>query len=560
MLTTFMNGYKNEDLYKALQELQVIDSKLLEQSFHEAEENGSGLDDVLLQKDAMSAVALGRIISDAISVPFVNLGEISIDPEVLHIIPEQVARSQKVIAFKIEGRDLYIASYQPENTLIADFLAKKTGLRVLMHYTLRIILNKSISLYSKNVTDAFDEIIKKNAEEATGNKTAEPPIIVIVDTIIRYAFQNGASDIHIEPLEEKMLVRFRIDGILHDVVKLPLELHPQIVTRVKVMSSLRTDEHQESQDGKISFTHLEEDLDIRVSIAPITKGEKIVMRLLSENSRQFALSDLGFSPTDLEKVQNAYKQPHGMILATGPTGSGKTTTLYAVLKLINKREINIMTIEDPVEYQIDNVNQIQVNEKADVTFAKGLRSIVRQDPDVILVGEIRDEETADIAINSSMTGHLVLSSLHTNDAVTTFPRLIDMQVEPYLVASTVNIVIAQRLVRKICNACKVSHEVHLSDLDETIREHFPKKTKTVTVYKGKGCSVCNQIGYVGRIGIYEVLEINDELREAITAKADTSELLHIARKSGMNTMFQDGIEKVKQGITTIEEVVRVIKQ
>lgn len=331
-----------------------------------------------------------------------------------------------------------------------------------------------------------------------------------------------------------------------------------------MLSKLRTDEHQKAQDGKL-VTKIEEDnLDLRVSIVPITNGEKVVMRLLSEKSRQFSLEDLGFSETDLVKVTTAYKKPHGMILSTGPTGSGKTTSLYAILKLLNKREVNIATIEDPVEYDMDGINQIQVNEKTELTFAKGLRSIVRQDPDIILVGEIRDEETAGIAINSAMTGHLVLSTLHTNDAATSIPRLTDMNIEPFLISSTVNIIIAQRLVRKICQNCRVSYESPVKDLtknlsDASVAKHFKGEEKA-RLYKGQGCPTCQHTGYTGRIGVFEILEITDEIRKAIVDKKPANIIHDLAIKSGMTTMLDDGLEKTKKGLTTIEEVVRVTKE
>jgi len=425
-------------------------------------------------------------------------------------------------------------------------------------------MKMSLSLYSKKITTAFEDLINENVSKVKKLANDEPPIRKIVDTMITYAYQNSASDIHIEPLLDSTLVRFRIDGMMHDVVSLPANLDTQIVTRIKVMANLRTDEHQETQDGKINFKVIYEEnksdnLDIRVSIAPVVGGEKIVMRLLSEKSRNFSIEDLGLQESDLKKVNAAYQQPHGMILSTGPTGSGKTTTLYAILKQLNRREVNIMTIEDPVEYQIENVNQMQVNPKADFTFSKGLRSIVRQDPDIILVGEIRDSETAGIAINSAMTGHLVLSTLHTNDAVTTFPRLMDMGVEPYLVASTVNVVIAQRLIRKICSKCKTSIEINPNDLDIQLKKYFTE-TSNFHIFHGKGCDICNYTGYSGRIGIFEVLIMNENIRLAVTEKKNADELKKLALSSGMKTMLDDGIEKVKLGITTIEELLRVTKE
>ncbi|OGK14251.1 hypothetical protein A3A93_00970 [Candidatus Roizmanbacteria bacterium RIFCSPLOWO2_01_FULL_38_12] len=558
-----MAAYKNVDLFSAINELHIVDEKILKSCLSVSDNCNLPLGEIILSKDLLSEDNLGKIIGDLISVPYVNLTEVNILSEVLHLIPKKVAQVQQIIAFKNDEKGLHVATSDPSNTQIIEFLSKKTGKSIIKYFSSQSQINKALNLYSQSITKAFDEIIAKNVQEAKGDKNAEPPIIKIVDTILKYAYENNASDVHVEPLEESTLVRFRLDGILHDIVKLPHELDSQIVTRVKVMANLRTDEHQEAQDGKINFQiqngNQNEHLDIRISVAPTTKGEKIVMRLLSERTRHFSLSDLGFVDEDLKKVEDAYHLPHGMILATGPTGSGKTTTLYAILKLINTRKVNIMTIEDPVEYQVENVNQIQVNIKTDLTFARGLRSIVRQDPDVILVGEIRDEETADISVNSAMTGHLVLSSLHTNDAVTTFPRLIDMGVEPYLIATTVNVVIAQRLVRKICNKCRVTIDVPYDKLDKQIQKYFGKSSKQL-LYHGKGCDICHKTGYVGRIGIYEILLMNEELSQAIVDKKNSYDLRKISIKSGMRTMLEDGIEKVKQGITTIEEILRVTKE
>lgn len=558
--------YDNQSLYSALQELGVIDKNQLDEAFDESKKQNIKLENTLLEKDLISDENLGKTISDLVSLPLVRLGEISISQEVLQLIPEVVARKQKIIAFNKNKNGLYIATSDPENIQILDLIEKKFGVPVFVYFATQQDINNALFLYKKDLATTFAEIIKENIREANTRQLSQldPPIIKIVNAILTYAYQNRASDVHIEPLKEKAIVRFRIDGILHDILSLPLDLHPPIVTRVKVISNLRTDEHSVAQDGKLQFKLDEEDVDVRVSIVPITTGEKIVMRLLSERSRQFSLLDLGLSFTDLKKVKAAYAKPYGMILATGPTGSGKTTTVYAILKLLNDRGVNIMTIEDPVEYNIEGVNQIQVNPKTNLTFAAGLKSIVRQDPDIILVGEIRDNETADIAINSAMTGHIVLSTVHTNDAATTIPRLLDMSVEPFLIASTVNVIIAQRLVRKIHTRCRVSEDIEVKQLAKYINESLLKKffgkVKTVRLYKGKGCQLDHGIGYEGRIGIFEVLEIDEEVRKAILKRADADTIKKIAIKSGMTTMIENGLEKVKQGLTTIEEILRVTKE
>ena len=561
-----MRLYTNEELFTALKELSVIDPERLKAAFDESKQLAAPLYEILVKSDLVSDTNLGKVIADLISYPFVDLKVIAIDESVLKVIPEVYAKAKHVIAFRKDKQGLHLAMSDPSDNQTSEFISKKVGIPVVTYYATKRGIAEAINLYAKDMQEVFGDIIEESVKQAQGTKKAEPSIIKIVDTIIKYAHQNKASDVHIEPADDKSVVRFRIDGILHDIIKLPEFLHEQIVTRVKVMAKLRTDEHQSAQDGKLSARLEDENLDIRVSIVPITDGEKIVMRLLSETSRQFSLQDLGFSEADLKKVMDAYNKPHGMILATGPTGSGKTTTLYAILKLLNKRVVNIMTIEDPVEYDIEGVNQIQVNSTTNLTFAAGLRSIVRQDPDIILVGEIRDEETADISINAAMTGHLVLSTLHTNDAATSIPRLLDLGVEPYLVASTVNLIIAQRLMRRICVKCRLSKEVDLASkgsiegISETLIKKYFGENKTIRVYEGRGCDVCHDTGFTGREGIYEVLVVDDAIREAVVKRIDANEIMKIAVSSGMETMLENGIQKVKEGITTLDEVLRVTKE
>jgi general secretion pathway protein E len=373
--------------------------------------------------------------------------------------------------------------------------------------------------------------------------------------------------VHIEPEEKESLIRFRIDGILHDFAAVPKSLHDQIITRIKVLSRLRTDEHLAPQDGKMQLKLEEENLDIRVSLVPIVEGEKAVLRLLASRFRQFSLMDLGMSEKDLQKMIKAYGRSFGMILSTGPTGSGKTTSIYSILKILNTREKNITTIEDPVEYKIKGVNQIQTNTKADLTFASGLRSILRQDPNIIFVGEIRDNETANIAVNAALTGHLVVSTLHTNDAATALPRLTDMKVEPFLVASTVNIIVAQRLIRKICDFCKVAVKIPYKNLAshlsaDIIRRHFGANITEVTeiqVYQGKGCKACHMSGFQGRLGVFEILEVSEKIRKLIVEKNDSDVILKAAMEEGMTTMLDDGLNKVAKGLTSLSEVLRVTK-
>lgn len=407
-----------------------------------------------------------------------------------------------------------------------------------------------------------EEGVTKTHIEEELSRGADISIVDLVDSLVEYGYRARASDIHIDPEENRVRVRFRIDGVLHDVFIFPKNIQSEVVTRIKVLAGLRTDEHQAAQDGR--FRSAIKDVgyvDVRVAIAPTYHGENVALRILATQSGEYTLETLGCSTKDLKRIQKAIEKPYGMILATGPTGSGKTTTLYAILKKLNKPDVSIITIEDPIEYAIPGINQIQVNPRTNLTFAKGLRSILRQDPNIIMVGEIRDEETAEIAVNAALTGHLLLSTLHTNDAATAFPRLIDMKIEPFLIASTVNVAIGQRLVRKICEHCKVKKT--LSDSEwKSLLESLPEDLLdgNRVFYYGKGCSQCGDTGYFDRIGIYEVLEVNKEIRDAILRRASAEEIKAIAVKNGMTTMVEDGVAKAFEGITTIEEVLRVIHE
>lgn len=386
-------------------------------------------------------------------------------------------------------------------------------------------------------------------------------IVDLVNHLLEYAYDMHASDIHIDPLSDMVRVRMRIDGVLQTVFTLPKEVHAEVISRIKVIAGLRIDEHNAAQDGRFRVMLDGQPIDIRVSIAPTYHGENVVLRLLSDRSADFTLERLGFSANDQRKIRKAITKTSGMVLATGPTGSGKTTTLYALLKELNTEEVSIVTIEDPIEYAVDGIRQIQVNTQTNLTFAKGLRSILRQDPNIVMVGEIRDTDTAEIAVNAALTGHLLLSTLHTNDAATTLPRLFDMGVEPYLVASTVNVAIGQRLVRKICEQCRTTHRItdaEAASLSEVLPEGTVHAGMEVT--RGQGCERCSGRGYQGRISVNEVLVMNNDIREAILRKASAREIKDIAIKNGMTTMIEDGFEKVRAGVTSIEEVLRVIHE
>lgn len=520
---------------------------------------GSTLYDSLIEKNIANDEKLGILMADYLKVPFVVLSKITIPAEVFKIVPERIARKYKVICFGSDETGLKLAMFDPSNKALIDSISKKTGLKINPYLATERDIVGSFHIYQKDLQKTFDDLIAQSVK----TPLKDIPVAKIVDLIFTYALQDRSSDVHIEPQDEDTIVRFRIDGMLQDIFKLPVSLHDRIITRIKVLSKLRTDEHQAAQDGKIRYNNEDQVVDIRVSIIPIVDGEKAVLRLLSTQDRQLSLADLGISESDLSKLTNTIKKSYGMILSTGPTGSGKSTTIYSILKILNRREKNITTIEDPVEYRIKGVNQINVNPKTGLTFANGLRSILRQDPNIIFVGEIRDIETAGIAVNAALTGHLVVSTLHTNDAATALPRLIDMKIEPFLVASTINIIIAQRLVRKICEMCKTSKIITLEELlknlpEETIQKHFGKE-KVYQIYYGKGCKVCLNTGYSRRIGVFEILEVSKNIKKLIIEKSDADDIAKQAYIEGMSTMLDDGLEKVKMGLTTIEEVLRVTK-
>ncbi|OGD85674.1 hypothetical protein A2164_03060 [Candidatus Curtissbacteria bacterium RBG_13_35_7] len=555
--------YDNQQIYKALSELEVIPQDKLKSAFDESNQSNTPFDEILVNKELISDENLGKIIASSLKVPFVSLAKVHITDDLLIIVPEILARNSHLIAFERTKDGVKLAMSNPNDKELINLISKKTGEKIIPHYATKRDITSSLKYYQKEMQNTFNDLLNAQVEKAKKSTEKEAPVSKIVDLLIEYAAENKASDIHIEPEENNILIRYRVDGILHDVLHLPRELHSQMVSRIKVMSRLRTDEHLSAQDGKMQAGAGNEKIDIRVSIVPIVDGEKVVLRLLSSHTRQFALDNLGMSKGDIAKLKKAFTKPYGILLSTGPTGSGKTTTIYAIVKIINSREKNIATIEDPVEYDIPGINQIQVNPKTNLTFAAGLRSILRQDPDIVFVGEIRDNETAGISVNAAMTGHLVLSTLHTNDASTTLPRLIDMGIEPFLVASTINAIIGQRLIRKICDSCRQSQIIPQDEIIQSIppkilSRYFPTKGN-IRVYQGKGCSVCHNTGYRERIGIFEVLQISPAIRKLIENKASADTIKQKAIEEGMTTMIEDGLSKVQTGITSVEEVLRATK-
>jgi len=549
-----------------ISKIGLVETEVLETALKTAEENQQDFVTFLIKQNLIKSEEIGQLIANSLHLKFVNLTKEKIQTDALQLLPEIVARKQKMLIFRRDQDGVKVAMSDPFDYAMIKSLEKKVGDKVEPYYATDFDIENNFGLYRKSIQQEYASSIQKQAIIAQGAKAESISVVRLVDDLFSYAYTNHASDIHIEPTETEIVIRFRIDGILYDVLRLTKNILDSVTTRIKILAKMRTDESRAAQDGKIVSKVEGEKVDIRVSVVPITHGEKIVMRLLSSKGKEFTLEDLGMASVDLEKVSRAVKKPYGMLLVTGPTGSGKTTTLYALVKILNSRNINICTIEDPVEYDLEGVNQIQVNPKTNLNFAQGLRSLLRQDPDVIMVGEIRDEETASIAINSAMTGHLVLSTLHTNDAPTALPRLLDMKIEPFLVASTVNIIIAQRLVRQICMKCIVSYSLTDKEIDDLKHqlelEKFLnlKELKEIRLYKGKGCDACNHSGYSGRIGIFEVLEVKENIKDLIGARADSDQIKKAARENGMITMLEDGFQKVISGKTTIEEIFRVTKE
>ncbi len=551
------------------------------------------MEDALLKRNLVSEEMVLKAKAYLLGIPFVDLASEVIDPEILRIIPEAIARHNHIVAFRKSGGNLEVAMLDPDDLQTIDFIKKKSGLNILPRLTTRASLETVLRQYQKSLEEEFSKIIKTESSsvvkvvgdgqakvQAGGDidlqKAAEElPIVRIVETLIRHAILEGASDIHIEPEEKDVVVRYRVDGILKDVMILPREVHQGVTARIKVLASLKLDEHRLPQDGRFKIEAEGYKVSFRVSILPVYDGEKVVMRLLREDTQGFTLESLGFRGQGLEAVHRAIKRPTGLILATGPTGSGKTTTLYTVLDILNTPEVNISTIEDPIEYRMPRINQTQVKPDIGFSFAQGLRTLVRQDPDIIMVGEIRDNETAGLAINAALTGHLVLSTLHTNSAAGAIPRLIDMKAEPFLIASTLAVVVSQRLVRQLCPDSRTKYnltkkeldvlgkEVNLDKVLATLKKEkiiAPEATwETIDFYRPRESESCPD-GYKSRMGIREVLEITARIKELITSSASSDEIQQAAESEGLVTMLEDGFIKAAQGITSIEEVLRVSRE
>ncbi|MBI2493440.1 MAG: type IV-A pilus assembly ATPase PilB [Candidatus Rokubacteria bacterium] len=564
---------------RRLGDLLVADGLITPEQLSKAlgEQKGSTekLGSILIKLGFINEEQLIGFLSRQYGVPSITLSQLEIDPEVLKLVPAPIAKKYEVLPVRRMGNSLALAMADPTNVFALDDISFMTNLQVLPLVASQTAIKKSIDRHYESKTEAIASVMQdlstdfSNVEIVDGDEEAaakvdifelkesadEAPVVKLVNMVLVDAIQKGSSDIHFESYEKVFRIRFRIDGVLHEMLSPPKRLEAAILSRLKIMSNLDIAERRLPQDGRIKLRYSNREIDFRVSTLPTIFGEKAVLRILDKDSLRLDLTQLGFDPWSLGKFNGAIHQPYGMVLITGPTGSGKTTTLYSAVHTINSPDVNIMTAEDPVEYNLKGVNQVQVNEHIGRTFAAALRSFLRQDPDVILVGETRDLETAQISIRAALTGHLVFTTLHTNDCPSTIARLLDMGIPPFLVSSSLLLILAQRLGRKICSQCK---EPYAADEESLVPYgHAPTGKGTVQFYKGKGCPTCNFTGMKGRVAIYETMPISEELRGAILRSATTAELREVAQRDGMKTLRQNGLQKVLEGTTTVEEVLRV---
>jgi len=549
----------------------LITSKQLDRILKIQKDNGGkDLQKIIIDLDILKKDQMMLALADEIGEKYVNLNDITIDPTIVVLIPEEMARRHQLIAIDKDEKKLTVAMANPLDVFAHDELKIRLGYDIESALSYGEDINKALDEVF-GVTDEWDQVIgkienmqitvlkeeeKERADISAISESEEAPIIALVNLVILRAVKEKASDIHIEPFgEDTLKVRYRIDGILHDVMSLPRNLQLSVISRIKIMSDLDIAEKRLPQDGRIQVNIGGRKINIRVSILPAVTGESAVLRILDPSSILLELESLGFSPDILPNFLSLIKKPNGIILVTGPTGSGKSTTLYTTLNLLNSTEKKIMTIEDPVEYRLKGISQVQAKPKIGLTFAAGLRSFLRQDPDIMLVGEIRDRENAEIAVQAALTGHIVLSTLHTNDAPSSVIRLIDMGIEPFLISSSVVGIIAQRLVRRICPKCK--KEIKMTPDIKKILDEYEINSNEITLYKGEGCPYCKETGYKGRIAIFELMLITENIRDLISKNVATGKLREAAIKEGMCQLREDGIKKVCEGITTIDEILRV---
>jgi type IV pilus assembly protein PilB len=541
----------------------------------EAERKDQNLIDLLVSEGIADIPYLNSFVAASLGVELANLSRRPIDEQALKLLSEEIARQRRVIVFNREADGaLDVAAADPSDLETIEFLKQHLKAKIRPFYATPEDLQRGFSVYGLESAGDFKKIIEENIQASLRSQTksaaeaaAELPIVAIVDNLLSYAESLRASDIHLEILEETTMVRYRIDGVLYEMMRIPKTVHPALVARIKILGGLKIDEHYKPQDGRFRHQIVGQIVDIRVAVMPTYYGEKVEMRLLESSQKPLSLEELGMLPKIANVVSENLKKAYGMILSCGPTGCGKTTTLYALMNILNKPNVNIVTIEDPIEYNMRYINQSQINPQAGITFGSGLRALLRQDPNIVMVGEIRDKETAGIAIQAALTGHLLLSSLHTNDAPTAIPRLIDLEAPPFLISSVLNLIIAQRLVRRICLSCIYSYEAG-SEVKQAIIKQLrelkvpaPESRVPKILYRGKGCLACGNTGYRGRLGIFEIIESTDKIKKVITEPRFSAEALwEEARKEGGETMFEDGLGKVQLGLTTIEEVLRVIRE
>lgn len=576
-----------QNVEKLLLEKQIVTAKQLEEYKVRAIQHNEPLLSVIQQAGVANEEDMTKLLAEASGLAYVNLSNVIVPPDILSLLSRDNADTYRAVVFGRSSGKLAVAMVDPSNIQAADFLSRKTGEAIDTFMASQTGIEKILMQYTADMSDDIKDVMgsvapadsAKTDSTQLQNLVQDAPITRALNTILEYAANTKASDIHVEPREHDLRIRFRIDGVLRETMKLPKTIEAALVSRIKILSNLKIDEHRIPQDGEFTVQVGKNAIDLRIAIAPIVWGEQIVIRLLDKSNTRLTLESLGFKGRAFRVIREGIHKPHGMTLATGPTGSGKSTTLYAVLQDIKNVAINIVTLEDPVEYKMDGINQIQINSAVGLTFASGLRSILRQDPNVIMVGEMRDEETANLAVQSALTGHVVLSTIHTNSAAGVLPRLLDMHVEPFLVASTVNTIIGQRLVRRICDKCsekRQSTSAEAQSIALTLGKILPQSQDQVphakadlgfetlplgnqtayTLYKGRGCKDCSD-GYKGRIGIYEVFAMTDAMEKLLVSKATTSQIQNQAEADGMITMKQDGYLKALNGLTTLEEVARV---
>ncbi len=568
-----MEKPKGSKLGQLLVKNKMITEEQLEDALEEQGRSGKALGRILVEMGAISEGQLTAVVAEQIGTEYVDLGSYPVDPAAANMIDKAVATRYTMIPVDFRDGKLIVAMADPTNVFALDDLHAVTGMDVIAVVSTPVDIKKAIDLYMNSLSPvdqeqaAEEEIVLPDPEELLPEEIEEEfreeeaedaPIVRYVNLVLAEAVRDNASDVHIEPREKDLRIRFRVDGVLHEVRKSSKRVHPGIISRIKILSNMNIAERRVPQDGRFNMTVGGKNVDFRVASLPTVHGEKIVLRILDRSTLLMNLEDLGMEPEPLEQFKKAFKKPYGAVIVTGPTGSGKTTTLYAALAELNRREVNIITVEDPVEYQLKGVNQVQVNTKVGLTFARTLRSILRCDPDIVMVGEIRDPESAKMAIESALTGHMVLCTLHTNDAPSAMTRMIEMGVEPFLIASAVDAVVSQRLARKLCRRCRQEAEYDVKYLKKI---GFPEvEGDKIKIYRAKpdGCVFCGRTGYRGRVGLFEVLMVDEDIEKLVVNMATAHEIGRLARQKGMKTHREDGFIKVLRGITSIEEVLRVV--